>query len=143
MVSLPPLGRQITRESYTQDEIKKMQNRGSVEVVRLPYRIDLSTKYTDGRIEIEERVSLDPKTLLPWLGSKVFRNVKGGTKQDIYNSINMMREDSRGEVFGNSYEYAFDSPVVLTALSTTGEGLTKDAVKFFKELEALISVLND
>jgi len=134
MVVLPPLGDQILKKEYTRSEIRQMRIENKAIV--LPYRIDLSNRYSRDDVVIKERVSVDPETLRTWFAFKGFYNIKKDVKPKVYEAIEKMSRNTDRMIFKSSSES--DPFVMINALPSADMGITDEIVKYFNELEAIV-----
>lgn len=142
MINLPPLGDRLLKRKYTESDIEKLEKEGKV--TRLPYRVELATVYSRGSVLVRERVSLDPRTLLPWFACKLFYTEDEEMRRKLYEAVEVnsaiekMKKEAGGIIFGNSSES--DPFVSLNALATHDRKITEDVVKYFREIEAIINI---
>jgi hypothetical protein len=128
-----PLSEQIIKSRYNAEEVKTRLTIGKAYLS--PYNTHLHNAYPRNNVSVQELVILNNENLRPWFVSKIFHGVDEKVKPQIYEAMEMMREKTKGKIFGNSPDA---EPITMNALITGSRRLTKEDVDYFKEIEALV-----
>ena len=133
VVGLSPSKKSIIKSRYTASEIHAKLCMGEASIT--DYSTYLHGGYPRNNITVEELAILDSQSRKPWFASKIFHGVDEKVKPQIYEAMEMMREKTKGKIFGNSPDA---ESITMNALITGSRRLTKEDVDYFKEIEALV-----
>lgn len=127
----------LLQKRYRESNLDFLESKGMV-VLRTSYRIDLANFYQMNKVKIDERIMVDPKTMVPWFAYFCYSNLPQEKRSRVLEAIEEAYEKTDGIVFGNSSDSATIKVNVLAKHGKPDEKLIGEAIEHLKKLEKII-----
>lgn len=116
-----------------------LESKGYV-VLRTSYRIDIANFYSRNGVKIDERIIVDPNTMVPWFAYFCYSNLPQEKRPRVLKAIEEAYEKTNGVVFRHS---SVSAPVirvnVLVKQGKPDEETIGKAIEHLEKLEKIIS----
>lgn len=126
----------ILQKRYTKSYIEFLERRGKV-VLRTDYRIDLADFYCRSGVKIDERIIVDPKTMIPWFAYFCYSDLPKEKRIRVFEAIEEIYRKTNGLIFRSSSD---SGPTIRVnaLLKYPDEEIIEEAKRYFLELENII-----
>ena len=130
----------ILKPKYTESYLEFLESKGYV-VLHTNYRIDLANFYSRSGTKIDERISVDPKTMVPWSAYFCYSNLSQEKRPRVLKAIDDAFEKTNGVVFRNSSDS--ESTIKVNFLAKKGKPNEKIVTKAIEHLMRLEKIIQD
>ncbi len=122
---------------YDESDMEILDKNGKV-VYRTGYRIDLADSYEVCGVRIDERLSVDPRTMSPWFVCFCYSDLPQEKRAQFIEAVDNVYKKRNGFVFKNSSDSGTIRVNILARKGKTNVRSIGTAIKDLKELEKII-----
>lgn len=128
----------LLQKSYTKDDIELLKKKGNV-VVYAANMIDLADSYIRNGVRIDERISVDSKTRIPYSACFYYSDLPEEKRPIVLQAIEEAYENNCGFVFRSSPDPSPTIKVsILVEKGKQAEKTIEKAIEHLKKLEEII-----